>query len=170
MWPLIRHWPHTGCKPGCRHIHCSTNTVLIMQHNIIHISLLVNDYDEALEFYLGKLGFELLEDTPLDDHGKRWVVIAPKHSQGVTLVLARVSDSQQQAQVGNQCGGRVMLFLSSDDVQRDYEQWTSAGVTFVQPPVVLPHGTVAIFEDLYGNRWDLIQMSEGHSLKSRFSE
>ena len=128
-----------------------------MQQQIVHVALVVADYDEALAFYTGKLRFRLVEDTYQPAQDKRWVVIAPPGSHGTTLLLARASTPEQRRCVGNQTGGRVFLFLGTDDFWRDYEAMTAAGVTFVRPPSEQPYGTVAVFEDLYGNRWDLVQ-------------
>lgn len=128
-----------------------------MQQSIAHVALVVRDYDEALDFYVGKLGFRLVEDTHQAELDKRWVVVCPPGSSGASLLLARASTPEQGAFVGNQAGGRVLLFLQTDDFQRDYERMVSSGVTFVRPPSETPYGTVAVFEDLYGNRWDLVQ-------------
>ena len=138
-----------------------------MKQNIIHIALVVKDYDEAIDFYVNKLKFELLEDTHQPEQDKRWVVIAPPNSSGVTLLLAKASKSEQLDFVGNQAGGRVFLFLNTDDFWRDYEHMVSVGVNFIRPPVEQEYGTVAVFEDLYGNRWDLLQMNENHSMVQR---
>jgi catechol 2,3-dioxygenase-like lactoylglutathione lyase family enzyme len=127
-----------------------------MHRSIALISLVVRDYDEAIAFYRGALGFELLEDTPQPD-GKRWVVVAPAGGTGASLLLARAAGEVQAARVGDQTGGRVFLFLETDDFQRDYARFSAAGVRFVRPPKREPYGTVAVFEDLYGNRWDLIE-------------
>ena len=131
-----------------------------MQQSIAHVALVVRDYDEALAFYVGTLGFRLVEDTDQPEQQKRWVVIAPPGSTGTTLLLARASTPEQAAFIGNQAGGRVFLFLKTDDFQRDYERMVAAGVRFVRPPTEQPYGTVAVFEDLYGTRWDLIQHNE----------
>jgi catechol 2,3-dioxygenase-like lactoylglutathione lyase family enzyme len=120
------------------------------------IALLVREYDEALAFYVGKLGFELLEDTDLGD-GKRWVRVAPPGSLGSALLLARAVNDDQRAAVGRQGGGRVFLFLETDDFARDYALYRSQGVTFVRPPVKEAYGVVAVMEDLYGNPIDLIE-------------
>src|SRR5262245_21345009 len=128
-----------------------------MKHAIAHIALVVRDYDEALAFYTEKLAFTLVEDTYQPEQDKRWVVVSPAGSNGTTLLLARASTPEQVRCVGNQTGGRVFLFLSTDDFWRDYNRMTSAGVRFVRPPNEAPFGTVAVFEDLYGNRWDLVQ-------------
>ena len=123
------------------------------------ISLLVRDYDEAVDFYVGKLGFRLIEDTALPDEGKRWVVVSPDGEGGCRMLLARASTPGQSARVGDQTGGRVFLFIYTDDFERDYNAYTDRGVEFVRPPRDLPYGRVAVFKDLYGNLWDLIQRS-----------
>lgn len=118
---------------------------------------MVRDYDEALAFYIDKLNFRVVEDTNQPEQNKRWVVISPPGSSGTSLLLARASAPGQEAFVGNQAGGRVFLFLQSDDFWRDFNRMVAAGVTFVRAPSEAPYGTVAVFEDLYGNRWDLLQ-------------
>ena len=128
-----------------------------MKHSIAHVALVVRDYDEAIAFYTQKLGFTLVEDTYQPEQDKRWVVVAPAASSGTTLLLARASTPEQAKFIGNQAGGRVFLFLSTDDFWRDYNRMTAAGVRFVRPPNVAAYGTVTVFEDLYGNRWDLIE-------------
>ena len=131
-----------------------------MKHAIAHVALVVRDYDEAIAFYTETLGFTVVEDTYQPAQDKRWVVVAPAGSAGAggtTLLLARATTPEQARAVGNQTGGRVFLFLSTDDFWRDYRRMTDAGVRFVRPPSVAPYGTVAVFEDLYGNRWDLLQ-------------
>jgi catechol 2,3-dioxygenase-like lactoylglutathione lyase family enzyme len=130
-----------------------------MKHSIAHIALVVRDYDEAIAFYTGKLGFTLVEDTYQPEQDKRWVVVAPAGSSGTTLLLARASTAEQEKFIGNQAGGRVFLFLSTDDFWRDYDRMTAEGVKFIRPAKEAPYGTVAVFEDLYGNRWDLVQLS-----------
>lgn len=129
-----------------------------MKHEIAHISLLVRDYDEALSFYTEKLGFRVIEDTPLHE-GKRWVRIAPRGHQGTSILLARASNEEQLERVGNQTGGRVFLFLYTDDLWRDYKAFSANGVSFVREPQEQDYGIVAVFADLYGNLWDLIQPS-----------
>ena len=119
------------------------------------VAIVVRDYDEAIGFYAGVLGFELTEDTPQPD-GKRWVVVTPRGG-GTGLLLARAATPEQAARVGDQTGGRVFLFLHTDDFERDHARLTAAGVRFVREPREEPYGVVAVFEDLYGNRWDLIQ-------------
>jgi len=131
-----------------------------MKQSIIHVALVVRDYDEAIAFYVGKLGFTLVEDTYQPEQDKRWVVVAPPGSTGTNLLLARASNGEQSRFVGNQAGGRVFLFLNTDDFWRDYKRMQAEGVRFVRDPVVQPYGTVAVFEDLYGNRWDLLQMND----------
>lgn len=130
-----------------------------MTQTLGFVSLLVRDYDEAIAFYVGILGFELVEDTPIADQAKRWVVVAPPGSAESGIVLARAAGAQQEARIGNQTGGRVFLFLHTDDFARDYRNYESRGVKFVRKPRQEPYGTVAVFEDLYGNLWDLIQES-----------
>lgn len=120
------------------------------------ISLVVRDYDEAIAFFVGKLGFELVEDSPVPAQGKRWVVVAPRGG-GAGLLLAQASTPEQHAAIGHQTGGRVFLFLHTDDFRRDFDAFTAAGVTFVREPKVEPYGTVAVFRDLCGNQWDLIE-------------
>jgi catechol 2,3-dioxygenase-like lactoylglutathione lyase family enzyme len=130
-----------------------------MQQSIIHIALVVRDYDEAIAFYVDKLNFTLVEDTYQPAQDKRWVVVAPPGSQGATLLLAKASKPVQEPFVGNQAGGRVFLFLSTDDIARDYQRMMAKGIHFVRLPKVETYGTVAVFEDLYGNLWDLVQLS-----------
>jgi catechol 2,3-dioxygenase-like lactoylglutathione lyase family enzyme len=126
-----------------------------MERRISLTALLVRDYDEAIEFYVGKLGFQLVEDTGQGD-GKRWVVVAPgKGAPG--LLLAKASGPEQAARVGDQAGGRVFLFLETDDFARDHARMSGAGVRFLEAPRHEPYGSVAVFEDLYGNRFDLIE-------------
>lgn len=132
-----------------------------MKQSIVHVALVVRDYDEAIAFYTRKLRFTLVEDTFQPEQNKRWVVVAPPGSTGTTLLLARASAPEQEAFIGNQAGGRVFLFLSTDDLRRDYDRMVSEGIRFVRPPSEQPYGTVAVFEDLYGNRWDLIQFRSG---------
>lgn len=129
--------------------------------HIAHLALVVRDYDEALEFYVGKLGFDLVEDTYQPEQDKRWVTIRPPGAgaTATTILLARASSEEQAAFIGNQAGGRVFLFLATDDFARDHAAFTAAGVEWVRPPVVQPYGTVAVFADLYGNRWDLVEFS-----------
>ena len=127
-----------------------------MNQSIANITLLVDDYDEAIDFYVTKLNFDLIEDTPLSEI-KRWVLVRPKGTEGVHLLLAKASDARQKEMVGNQTGGRVFLFLQTDDFWRDYRNMSEAGVRFIREPQEHGYGVVAVFEDLYGNQWDLIQ-------------
>ncbi len=129
-----------------------------MQQSIVHVALVVEDYDEAIAFYTRKLGFALVEDTYQPEQDKRWVVVRPPGSEGTSLLLARATTKEQESRIGNQTGGRVFLFLNTDDFWRDYENMRSAGIRFVRDPVEQAYGTVAVFEDLYGNRWDLLQL------------
>lgn len=128
-----------------------------MHQSIGLVSLVVLDYDEALGFFVGKLGFELPEDTPVPSQGKRWVVVRPPGGTGACLLLAKASTKEQEQVVGGQTGGRVFLFLYTDNFWRDYERYRAVGVEFVRPPEEQPHGLVAVFEDLYGNTWDFLQ-------------
>jgi catechol 2,3-dioxygenase-like lactoylglutathione lyase family enzyme len=125
-----------------------------MAQQLSLVTVLVDDYDEAIAFYVGKLGFTLREDTPLT-LDKRWVVVGP-HDQGAGLLLAKAASGRQIAAVGNQTGGRVFLFLETDDFKRDHAALVDRGVHFLEAPREEAYGTVAVFEDLYGNRWDLI--------------
>ncbi|HEY0013709.1 MAG TPA: VOC family protein [Allosphingosinicella sp.] len=133
-----------------------------MRQSLAHIGLVVRDYDEAIAWYTGVLGFTLVEDTYQPEQDKRWVVVAPPGAGpgAATLLLARASSPEQEAFIGNQAGGRVFLFLRTDDFRRDYEAYLARGVRFVRPPAEQPYGTVAVFEDLYGNLWDLVQPAE----------
>ncbi len=127
-----------------------------MNQRIASLALLVRDYDEAIQFYTEKLGFELVSDTPLGD-GKRWVLLAPHGSSAPRLLLAKAEGTRQLARVGDQAGGRVFLFLHTDDFYRDYREMQSRGVRFRAEPRRESYGIVAVFEDLYGNYWDLIE-------------
>lgn len=129
-----------------------------MKQSIIHVALVVRDYDEAIAFYCQKLHFELVEDTYQPEQDKRWVVVSPPGSSGTTLLLARASKPEQEEFIGRQSGGRVFLFLSTDDFWRDYNEMLSIGIKFVREPKTKSYGTVAVFEDLYGNLWDLIEL------------
>ena len=128
-----------------------------MRQSLIHVAFVVREYDEAIDFFCHKLHFRLVEDSYQPEQDKRWVVVSPPGSDGANLLLARASTPEQQAAIGKQTGGRVFLFLSTDDFWRDYNEMRGAGIRFVRPPVEQPYGTVAVFEDLYGNLWDLIQ-------------
>lgn len=124
------------------------------------ITLLVKEYDEAISFYTDKMNFTLVEDSVLDD-GKRWVVVRPKGSDSSALLLAQASNSEQHEKIGQQSGDRVFLFLHTDDFKRDYKAMSSAGVEFLEQPRKEPYGLVAVFRDLYGNRWDLLEPGPG---------
>lgn len=127
-----------------------------MPQTIGYIALVVRDYDEAIAFYTEKLGFALVEDKSIEN--KRWVLVAPRGTNAPCLLLARAVTPEQESRIGNQTGGRVFLFLHTDDFQRDYHDLKSRGVHFVRPPKEEGYGTVAVFEDLYGNLWDLLQL------------
>jgi catechol 2,3-dioxygenase-like lactoylglutathione lyase family enzyme len=127
-----------------------------MNQSIIHIALVVRDYDEAIDFFCQKLHFTLIEDTYQPEQDKRWVLVSPPGSTGANLLLARASSPEQEVTIGRQTGGRVFLFLSTDDFWRDYHDMLSAGIRFVREPKSASYGTVAVFADLYGNLWDLI--------------
>ena len=134
-----------------------------MKQRIAHMALVVADYDEAIQFYTEKLNFVLLEDTVLSET-KRWVLVAPKGSSvpmaaGSCLLLAKAANEEQKTRIGNQTGGRVFLFLETDDFNRDYNNMLEKGISFAREPKVEPYGTVAVFKDLYGNLWDLIEFS-----------
>ena len=128
-----------------------------MKQKILHVALVVRNYDEAIDFYCKKLNFELVEDTYQAEQDKRWVVVSPPGSGGTNLLLAQASSAEQEKFVGNQAGGRVFLFLQTDDFERDFKAMNAAGIAFVREPKVEEYGTVAVFEDLYGNLWDLYQ-------------
>ncbi|HEX6372831.1 MAG TPA: VOC family protein [Longimicrobium sp.] len=127
-----------------------------MRQTLAHVALLVRDYDEAIAFFTQTLRFRLVEDAPWED-GKRWVLVAPPGAAETSLLLARAATPEQLARVGDQTGGRVFLFLRTDDFRRDYDEMRSRGVRFVEEPRQEAYGTVAVFLDLYGNRWDLLQ-------------
>jgi len=131
-----------------------------MKQSIAHVALVVRDYDEAIEFYTRKLRFTLVEDTYQPAQDKRWVVVSPPGSVGTTLLLARASKPEQESFIGNQSGGRVFLFLSTDDFWRDYNEMVSRGIKFVREPAKADYGMVAVFEDLYGNLWDLLELND----------
>lgn len=135
-----------------------------MNQSIVHIALVVRDYDEAIDFYTNKLHFRLIEDTYQPEQDKRWVVVAPPNSSGTTLLLARASKPEQEPFIGNQAGGRVFLFLKTDNFWRDYNEMVAKGITFVREPKQADYGTVAVFADLYGNLWDLLEFAPGHPL------
>lgn len=149
-----------------RHI-CKERGVNGMVQSIVHIALVVKDYDEAIEFYTKKLHFTLIEDTYQPEQDKRWVVVSPSGSSGTTILLARASKPEQLSFIGNQAGGRVFLFLGTDDFWRDYNEMISKGIEFVRKPKEQSYGTVAVFKDLYGNLWDLVQFKENHPIAQR---
>lgn len=138
-----------------------------MKQSIVHIALVVRDYDEAIEFYTKKLHFTLVEDTLQPEQDKRWVVVSPPGSNGTTILLARASKPIQEPFVGNQAGGRVFLFLGTDDFWRDFQEMKSLGIEFEREPKEADYGTVAVFKDLYGNLWDLVQFNAGHPMAVR---
>jgi len=138
-----------------------------MKQSIVHIALVVKDYDEAIEFYTKKLNFELIADTYQPEQDKRWVVVAPPNSKGTTILLARPSKPGQEDFIGNQTGGRVFLFLNTDDFWRDYNDMISKGIEFVREPKEADYGIVAVFKDLYGNLWDLLQLNDDHPIARR---
>jgi catechol 2,3-dioxygenase-like lactoylglutathione lyase family enzyme len=125
------------------------------------VALVVREYDEAIDFFVGTLGFTLVDDSLVPAQSKRWVVVAPPGSGGAHVLLARAVSPVQESRIGDQTGGRVFLFLYTDDFWRDYNAYLAKGVTFVRPPSEEPYGTVAVFLDLYGNRWDLVQLKSG---------
>ena len=130
-----------------------------MKQSLGLVSLLVRDYDEALAFFVGKLGFLLVEDSFVPEQAKRWVVVAPPGANETRLLLAKASTSEQESHIGGQTGGRVFLFLYTDNFWRDYERYKTQGIVFVGEPKDKPYGTVAVFKDLYGNLWDLLEPS-----------
>ncbi len=135
-----------------------------MPQNIGYVALLVHDYDEAIAYFTQSLGFELIENSPSKDRqgsDKRWILVAPPGSTGTRILLARASNAEEAARIGNQTGGRVFLFLHTDDFWRDYNALTQRGVRFVRDPKEEEYGTVAVFEDIYGNKWDLLEPKEG---------
>ena len=134
-----------------------------MTQTIGHVALVVRDYDEAIAFFTQKLGFDLVDDSVSIDRGgkkKRWVLVAPPGSRGTKLLLAKASTPEEESRIGNQTGGRVFLFLHTEDFWRNYRTMTAAGVKFLESPREEPYATVAVFEDLYGNKWDLLQIKD----------
>ena len=130
-----------------------------MKQSIVHVALVVRDYDEAIHFFTEKLNFTLVEDIYQPEQDKRWVLVTPPGSNGPAILLAKATTPEQERSIGNQTGGRVFLFLQTDDFWRDYNRMVAHHITFVRPPKVESYGTVAVFEDLYGNRWDLLEFS-----------
>jgi catechol 2,3-dioxygenase-like lactoylglutathione lyase family enzyme len=143
---------------------------IAMKQAIAHIALVVNDYDEAIKFYTNKLKFELIEDTYQPEQDKRWVVVAPPGNSGTTILLAKASNEHQKEYIGDQSGGRVFLFLSTDDFWNDYNEMKNAKIEFERDPKEMDYGTVAVFKDLYGNLWDLVQFKNSHPMYKRFME
>ena len=138
-----------------------------MVQAVVHIALVVKDYDEAIDFYTKKLHFDLVEDTYQPEQNKRWVVVSPPGSNGTTILLAKASKPEQEPFIGNQAGGRVFLFLGTDDFTRDFEEMQRLGIEFVRKPKVQEYGVVAVFKDLYGNLWDLVQFNHDHPMSNR---
>ncbi|ALS00247.1 hypothetical protein ATZ33_02295 [Enterococcus silesiacus] len=138
-----------------------------MKQSIVHIALVVDDYDEAIAFYTQSLNFTLIQDTYQPVQEKRWVVVSPPNSKGTTILLAKASKPIQRDFIGNQAGGRVFLFLGTDDFYRDYTNMIANKIEFVREPKVADYGTVAVFKDLYGNLWDLVQFNEDHPMSGR---
>ena len=132
-----------------------------MYQRIARIAIVVEDYDDAIEFYTKKLDFILLEDTRIDEN-KRWVMVAPPGAKECGLLLAKAANEKQKESIGNQTGGRVGFFLFTDDFWRDYNKMTNRKINFIRPPTEFEYGTVAVFEDLYGNKWDLIEPNENN--------
>lgn len=130
-----------------------------MKQSLALVALVVRDYDAAIDFYTRVLEFDLVEDSYQPEQDKRWVVVRPKGTGTASILLAKATDPDQENRIGNQTGGRVFLFLQTDDFERDYALYQSRGVTFVRPPKRETYGTVAVFEDLYGNLWDLIEFA-----------
>jgi catechol 2,3-dioxygenase-like lactoylglutathione lyase family enzyme len=141
-----------------------------MNLSIVHVAIVVEDYDQAIDFYTTKLGFELIEDTYIPEQNKRWVLVKPRESKGTALLLAKASNPDQVKFIGNQSGGRVFLFLGTDDFWRDYNEFLAKGIKFVRKPEEHEYGTVAVFEDLYGNLWDLLEHKDGHRFSQKSTE
>jgi catechol 2,3-dioxygenase-like lactoylglutathione lyase family enzyme len=132
-----------------------------MKQSIVHVALVVRDYDEAIRYFTETLNFTLVEDTYQPEQDKRWVIVRPPGTDGPSVLLARATTPDQERAIGNQTGGRVFLFLSTEDFWRDYNRMVSIGVVFIRPPSEMAYGPVYVFEDLYGNRWDLVQYRAG---------
>jgi catechol 2,3-dioxygenase-like lactoylglutathione lyase family enzyme len=131
-----------------------------MTQSLAHVALVVRDYDEAIAWFTEKLGFSLVAVEYQAEQDKRWVLVAPPGSSGTSLLLARAATPEQEAYIGNQAAGRVFLFLATDDFDRDHAAYVEAGISFVRPPTIHPYGKVAVFLDLYGNKWDLVEFSK----------
>ena len=140
---------------------------IMARQTIGQVALVVRDYDEAIDFYVGALGFTLVEDTTIQGQDKRWVTVAPPGSTETRLLLARAAGEEQSARIGNQTGGRIFLFLHTDDFWRDFHSYKAKGVVFVREPMAESYGTVAVFKDLYGNLWDLLQPNADTHSKSK---
>jgi catechol 2,3-dioxygenase-like lactoylglutathione lyase family enzyme len=138
-----------------------------VRQSIVHVALVVRDYDEAIEFYTKQLNFTVIEDTYQPEQDKRWVVVSPPGTVGTTLLLARAAKPEQESFIGNQSGGRVFLFLNTDDFWRDYNEMVSKGIRFVREPKQESYGMVAVFQDLYGNLWDLLELNADHPISRR---
>ena len=138
-----------------------------MSQSIVHIAIVVKDYDEAIDFYTKKLNFELIEDTYQEEQDKRWVVVSPKDSVGTTILLAKASKPEQIPFIGNQAGGRVFIFLNTDDFWRDYNDLVRKKIEFMREPKEADYGIVAVFKDLYGNLWDLVEFKKDHPMSKR---
>lgn len=134
-----------------------------MPQSLAHIALVVRDYDEAIDFFVERLGFELVEDTYQPEQDKRWVIVRPKGAGTASILLARASNDHQMNFIGDQAGGRVFLFLQTDDFWRDYEAYRACGIEFIRAPKKADYGTVAVFKDLYGNLWDLVEFTQNKS-------
>lgn len=135
--------------------------------DIAHVAMVVDDYDKAIRFFVDKLDFEVLEDSYQEKQNKRWVVIAPPHSKGATILLAKAKNEMEEKSIGMQTGGRVFLFLATDDFERDYQKYVERGVEFVRQPKTDQYGIVAVFKDLYGNLWDLVEFPKDHPMGIR---
>ena len=138
-----------------------------MVQSIVHVAIVVKDYDEAIKFYTKKLHFKLIEDTYQPEQDKRWVVVSPPSSNGTTILLARASNPIQEEFIGNQAGGRIFMFLGTDDFWRDYNEMKEIGIEFEREPKEADYGIVAVFKDLYGNLWDLVQFNNNHPMYDR---
>lgn len=134
-----------------------------MKQKLVYVTIVVRDYDEAVKFYTEKMNFDLVEDTKLSDT-KRWILVSPKNSKGCCLLLAKAVNEEQQKFIGNQTGGRVFLFLHTDNFQEDYNRLKNNGVKFIENPREEKYGTVVVFEDIYGNKWDLMQLRDGEKI------
>jgi len=157
--PLFSYYDQKIKKDACTH--------KIMKQSVIYVALLVRNYDEAIKFYTEKLHFELVENIDQPEQNKRWVAISPLGSNGTCLLLSKARDEDLEIRVGRQTGDKVGFFLNTDDFWRDYKEMVANGIKFVREPKEQPYGLVAVFEDLYGNKWDLLQMNENHPMAKR---